>query len=156
MEKVWLKRYPPKVPADINPDEYRSLVEVFDRSCCQFGRRNAFVNMGHSITYAELELMSRAFAAWLQQELGLEKGERVAIMLPNLLQYPVALFGALRAGLVVVNVNPLYTARELEHQLKDSGSTAIVILETFAHARTVPSRDRDRRDRQRYPLDPNR
>ena len=118
MEKVWLKRYPPQVPADVNPDEFRSLVEVFDRSCCRSGRRNAFVNMGCGMTYAELEQMSRAFAAWLQQELGLEKGERVAIMLPNLLQYPVALFGALRAGLVVVNVNPLHTPRELEHQLR--------------------------------------
>ena len=133
MEKPWLKRYPLKVPADINPDEYRSLVEVFDRSCCQFGRRNAFVNMGYGMSYAELEQMSRAFAAWLQQGLGLEKGERVAIMLPNLLQYPVALFGALRAGLVVVNVNPLYTPRELEHQLKDSGAKAILILAHFAH-----------------------
>ncbi len=133
MEKVWLKRYPPNVPAEINPDEYRSLVEVFDRSCCQFGRRLAFVNMGYGMTYAELEQTSRAFAAWLQQDLGLEKGERVAIMLPNLLQYPVALFGALRAGLVVVNVNPLYTPRELEHQLKDSGAKAILILANFAH-----------------------
>ncbi|MDG4554702.1 MAG: AMP-binding protein [Candidatus Competibacter sp.] len=133
MERPWLKRYPPKVPADINPDEYRSLVEIFDRSCCQFGRRNAFVNMGHGITYAELEQTSRAFAAWLQQDLGLEKGERVAIMLPNLLQYPVALFGALRAGLVVVNVNPLHTPRALEHQLKDSGAKTILILANFAH-----------------------
>ncbi|MER2601745.1 MAG: AMP-binding protein, partial [Candidatus Competibacter phosphatis] len=133
MEKVWLKRYPPQVPADVNPDEFRSLVEVFDRSCCQFGRRNAFVNMGCGMTYAELEQMSRAFAAWLQQELGLEKGERVAIMLPNLLQYPVALFGVLRAGLVVVNVNPLHTPRELEHQLRDSGAKAILILANFAH-----------------------
>ncbi len=133
MERLWLKRYPPNVPADINPDGYRSLVEVFDRSCCQFGRRNAFVNMGHGMTYAELEQTSRAFAAWLQQELGLEKGERVAIMLPNLLQYPVALFGVLRAGLVVVNVNPLYTPRELEHQLKDSGAKAILILANLAH-----------------------
>ena len=133
MEKVWLKRYPPQVPADVNPDEFRSLVEVFDRSCCQFGRRNAFVNMGCGMTYAELEQMSRAFAAWLQQELRLEKGERVAIMLPNLLQYPVALFGALRAGLVVVNVNPLHTPHELEHQLRDSGAKAILILANFAH-----------------------
>lgn len=133
MEKAWLKRYPPKVPSDINPDQYRSLVEVFERSCCQFGRRNAFANMGYGMTYGELEQKSRAFAAYLQQGLGLAKGERVAIMLPNLLQYPVALFGVLRAGLVVVNVNPLYTARELEHQLKDSGAKAILILANFAH-----------------------
>jgi len=133
VEKVWLNRYPPNVPADIDPDHYRSLVEVFERSCCQFGRRNAFANMGYGMTYGELEQKSRAFAVYLQQELGLTKGERVAIMLPNLLQYPVALFGVLRAGLVVVNVNPLYTPRELEHQLKDSGANAILILANFAH-----------------------
>ncbi|HCK82657.1 MAG TPA: AMP-binding protein [Candidatus Competibacter sp.] len=128
MEKVWLNSYPPKVPADINPDQYRSLVEVFERSCCQFGRRHAFASMGYSMSYNELEQKSRALAVYLQQELGLEKGERVAIMLPNLLQYPVALFGVLRAGLVVVNIDPLSAPRELEHQLKDSGAKAIVIL----------------------------
>ena len=134
MEKVWLKRYPPEVPAEINPDQYRSLVEVFERSCCQFGRRYAFANMGYGMTYRELEKKSRAFAVYLQQELGLAKGERVAIMLPNLLQYPVALFGVLRAGLVAVNINPLYTPHELEHQLRDSGAKAILILANFAHA----------------------
>ena len=133
MEKVWLKRYPPNVPADINPDEYASLVEAFEQSCDRFGPRLAFANMGYGMTYAELDQKSWAFAAWLQQDLGLKKGERVAIMLPNLLQYPVALFGVLRAGLVVVNVNPLYTPRELEHQLKDSGAKAILILANFAH-----------------------
>ncbi|MDS4026322.1 MAG: long-chain-fatty-acid--CoA ligase FadD [Candidatus Contendobacter sp.] len=133
MEKVWLKRYPPDVPADINPDEYASLVEVFEQSCGRFGPRLAFANMGYGMTYAELDQKSRAFAAYLQQTLGLTKGERVAIMLPNLLQYPVALFGVLRAGLIVVNVNPLYTPRELEHQLKDSGARAILILANFAH-----------------------
>ncbi|MFZ1641479.1 MAG: long-chain-fatty-acid--CoA ligase FadD [Candidatus Contendobacter sp.] len=133
MEKIWLKRYPPNVPAEIDPDEYTSLVEVFERSCRQFGPRAAFVNMGYGMTYTELEQKSRGFAAYLQQELGLTKGERVAIMLPNLLQYPVALFGALRAGLIVVNVNPLYTPRELEHQLRDSGARAILILANFAH-----------------------
>lgn len=133
MEKVWLKRYPSGVPAEIDPDEYASLVEVFERSCQLFGARLAFVNMGYAMSYVELDQQSRAFAAYLQQELGLQKGERVAIMLPNLLQYPVVLFGALRAGLVVVNVNPLYTPRELEHQLQDSGARAIVILANFAH-----------------------
>ena len=133
MEKVWLKRYPPHVPAGINPDEYASLVEVFERSCRQFGPRLAFTNMGYGMTYAELDQKSQAFAVYLQQELGLARGERVAIMLPNLLQYPVALFGVLRAGLIVVNVNPLYTPRELEHQLKDSGAKAILILANFAH-----------------------
>ncbi len=133
MEKVWLKRYPPTVPAEINPDQYASLAEVFEQSCRRFGPRLAFANMGYGMTYDELDEKSRDFAAWLQQDLGLEKGERVAIMLPNLLQYPVALFGVLRAGLVVVNVNPLYTPRELEHQLKDSGAKTILILANFAH-----------------------
>ena len=133
MEKVWLKRYPANVPAEIDLGAYRSLVEVFEQSCQRFAARNAFVNMGYGMSYAELEQKSRAFAAYLQQDLGLEKGERVAIMLPNLLQYPVALFGVLRAGLVVVNVNPLYTPRELEHQLQDSGARAILILANFAH-----------------------
>ncbi|MBK8898184.1 MAG: AMP-binding protein [Candidatus Competibacteraceae bacterium] len=134
MEKVWLNSYPPKVPADINPDQYRSLVEVFERSCCQFGRRHAFASMGYSMSYNELEQKSRALAVYLQQELGLEKGERVAIMLPNLLQYPVALFGVLRAGLVVVNIDPLSAPRQLEHQLKDSGAKAIVILANLAQS----------------------
>ena len=136
MEKVWLTHYPSGVPAEINPDQYRSLVEVFERSCCQFGRRQAFHSMGYSMSYNELEQKSRAFAIYLQQGLGLEKGERVAIMLPNLLQYPVALFGVLRAGLAVVNLNPLCTPRELEHQLRDSGAKAIVILSGFAHLLT--------------------
>ncbi len=134
MEKVWLKRYPPEVPADIDPDRYRSLVEVFERSCSKFGRRFAFASMGYGLTYRELEKKSRAFAVYLQQELRLEKGERVAIMLPNVLQYPVALFGALRAGLVVVNVDPFRASRELEHQLRDSGAKAILILANFARA----------------------
>jgi len=136
VEKVWLTHYPSGVPAEINPDQYRSLVEVFERSCCQFGRRQAFHSMGYSMSYNELEQKSRAFAIYLQQGLGLEKGERVAIMLPNLLQYPVALFGVLRAGLAVVNLNPLCTPRELEHQLRDSGAKAIVILSGFAHLLT--------------------
>jgi long-chain acyl-CoA synthetase len=119
------------VPADIDPSEYASLVEVFDRSAQQFAARPAFHSMGRTISYAELERLSRAFGAWLQAK-GLAKGSRVAIMLPNCLQYPVAMFGILRAGCIVVNVNPLYTARELEHQLRDSGAEAIVILENFA------------------------
>lgn len=134
VEKLWLTRYPAGVPAEIDPDRYRSLVEVFERSCCQFGRRQAFYSLGYGMSYNELEQKSRAFAVYLQQELGLEKGERVAIMLPNLLQYPVALFGILRAGLVAVNVNPLCAPRELEHQLRDSGAKAIVILSGFGHS----------------------
>ncbi|HEY1290434.1 MAG TPA: long-chain-fatty-acid--CoA ligase [Burkholderiales bacterium] len=131
MERIWLKSYPPGVPADIDPSEYQSLVEVFDRSVQQFAERPAYHSMGRAITYAELERLSRAFGAWLQSQ-GLARGARVAIMLPNCLQYPVAMFGTLRAGCTVVNVNPLYTARELEHQLRDSGAQAIVILENFA------------------------
>jgi long-chain acyl-CoA synthetase len=131
VQRIWLKSYPPGVPADIDPSEYASLVEVFDRSAKQFAARPAFHSMGKTISYAELERLSRAFGAWLQAK-GLVKGSRVAIMLPNCLQYPVAMFGTLRAGCTVVNVNPLYTARELEHQLRDSGAEAIVILENFA------------------------
>ena len=132
-EKLWLKQYPRGIPAEINLREYASLKEILARTCQRFGALPAYRNMGVSITYAELDRESRAFGAFLQKPLGLGKGERIAIMLPNLLQYPVALFGALRAGLTVVNVNPMYTARELEHQLKDSGATAIVVLENFAH-----------------------
>ena len=131
MERIWLKSYPPGVPADIDPSEYASLVEMFDRAVQQFAARPAFHSMGKTISYADLERLSRDFGAWLQAK-GLAKGARVAIMLPNCLQYPIAMFGTLRAGCTVVNVNPLYTARELEHQLRDSGAEAIVILENFA------------------------
>lgn len=133
IERIWLQHYPPGVPADIDVHRYASLKEMFEQSCARFATRPAFTNMGVSLTFAELDRQSRAFAAWLQQVARLQKGERVAIMLPNLLQYPVALFGALRAGLVVVNVNPLYTARELQFQLADSGAVAVVVLENFAH-----------------------
>ena len=133
MERVWLKRYPEGVPAEINPDQYGSLVEMFEASVNQFADQPAFVNMGQTITYRRLEEQSRAFAAYLQNELKLGKGDRVAVMMPNLLQYPIAVFGILRAGMTVVNVNPLYTPRELEHQLKDSGAKAIVIVSNFAH-----------------------
>ncbi len=132
MEKFWLKRYPAGVPADINPDAYTSLVEMFEQSVREFGDQPAYINMGQTLTYRELEEQSRAFAAYLQQDLALVAGDRVALMLPNLLQYPIALFGVLRAGMVVVNVNPLYTPRELEHQLKDAGCKAIVIVSNFA------------------------
>ncbi len=133
MEKIWLeKSYPPGVPFEINPDKYPSLVTMFNKYTVQYGDRAAFINMGASITYTELAEQATAFAAYLQQGLGLKKGDKFAIMIPNTLQYPVALFGALLAGLTVVNVNPLYTARELEHQLKDSGTKAILIIENFA------------------------
>jgi len=132
MKKIWLDSYPRGVPAEIDARAYASLGELLERSCARFHDRTAFSNMGVSITYAELDRLSRNFAAYLQKALGLRKGERVAIMLPNLLQYPVALFGALRAGMTVVNVNPLYTASELGHQLADSGATVIIVLENFA------------------------
>ncbi|UNK21627.1 long-chain-fatty-acid--CoA ligase FadD [Yersinia intermedia] len=133
MEKVWLKRYPADVPAEIDPDRYSSLVEMFENAALRYADQPAFINMGEVMTFRKLEERSRAFAAYLQQGLGLQKGDRVALMMPNLLQYPIALFGVLRAGLVVVNVNPLYTPRELEHQLNDSGAVAIVIVSNFAH-----------------------
>ncbi len=133
MEKIWLKSYPPGVPAEIDVNEFRSLGELFDRSVKRFVDKTAYVCMGKAITYAELDAASARFGAFLQRDLGLPKGTRVALMMPNVLQYPIAMFGALRAGYTIVNVNPLYTARELEHQLKDSGAEAIVILENFAH-----------------------
>jgi long-chain acyl-CoA synthetase len=132
MDRIWLKSYPPGVPADIDPNEYKSLVELFEVGIRKYAERPAFTNMGKTITYAELDVQSRAVGAWLQAK-GLGKGARVAIMMPNCLQYPIAMFGTLRAGCTVVNVNPLYTPRELEHQLKDSGAEAIVILENFGH-----------------------
>jgi long-chain acyl-CoA synthetase len=132
MKKIWLASYPQGVPSEIDARAYSSLNQLLEQSCARFRDKTAFSNMGASITYGDLDGLSRDFAAYLQKVLGLQQGERVAIMLPNLLQYPVALFGALRAGMTVVNVNPLYTASELEHQLADSGATAIVVLENFA------------------------
>jgi long-chain acyl-CoA synthetase len=131
MERIWLKSYPPGVPAEIDTHQYASLVELFEKSIRAYGDRPAFTNMGKSILFSELDAMARDFGAWLQSK-GLAKGTRVALMMPNCLQYPIAMFGTLRAGCVVVNVNPLYTARELEHQVNDSGAEAIVILENFA------------------------
>ena len=133
MDRIWLKSYPPGVPAEIDPSKLSSLNELQERSYAAYPERVAFVQMGRSMTYRELDELSGAFAAWLQKVAQLKKGDRLAIMLPNVLQYPIALFGALRAGIAVVNTNPLYTARELEHQLSDSGATAIVVLENFAH-----------------------
>ena len=131
--KVWLKQYPAGVPRDIGSLGYSSLIELFEDSCRRFADLPALSNMGTVMTYAELERKSRHFAAYLQVSRGMHPGDRLAIMLPNILQYPVVLFGALRAGLVVVNCNPLYTARELEHQLRDSGATGIVVFENAAH-----------------------
>jgi long-chain acyl-CoA synthetase len=132
MNKIWLKNYPSGMPTEIDPDQFGSIPELFEKIVATFADKPAVHNLGCTWTYAELERRSRAFAAFLQALPGMTKGERVAIMAPNLLQYPVALFGILRAGMVVVNVNPLYTPRELEHQLQDSGAQAIVIVENFA------------------------
>ena len=132
MNKIWLKNYPQGTPAEIDPDQYTSILDLLDKTFAKFGDKPAFHNLGGALSYAELDLKSRAFAAFLQGLPGMVKGERVAIMSPNLLQYPVVLVGILRAGMTVVNVNPLYTPRELEHQLKDSGARVIVIVENFA------------------------
>ena len=130
--RPWLKNYPPGVPADIGPLPHATIPALLAGSVARFGDRPAFENFGVQMSYAELDRLSRDFAAYLQSGLGLRKGDRVAVMMPNILQYPIALFGILRAGLIVVSVNPLYTARELEHQLKDSGAAAIVIFEGAA------------------------
>ena len=132
MDKIWLKSYTPGVPAVINPDAYHSLVEVFAETCQRYRHNPAFYSMGKTITYAELDAYTNDFAAYLQNDLKLKKGDRFAIMLPNVLQYPVALFGALKAGLVVVNVNPLYTVDELSHQLLDADCETLIVLANFA------------------------
>ncbi len=133
MAKIWLeKSYPADVPFEIDPDRYASIGDMFIKYAGIYADRTAFINMGAEITYQQLEQQAKAFAAYLQQELGLKKGDSFAIMIPNTLQYPIALFGALLAGLTVVNVNPLYTARELEHQLKDSNAKAMLVIENFA------------------------
>jgi long-chain acyl-CoA synthetase len=131
MERIWLKQYPAGVPADIDVTQYSSLVELLEESFAKFGDRKAFICMDKSISYRDLDEMSLALAAYLQSK-GLQKGTRVALMMPNVLQYPVSTAAVLRAGYAVVNVNPLYTPRELEHQLKDSGAEAIIVLENFA------------------------
>ena len=131
-EKVWLKHYPKGIPAEIDYSAYTSVKQLFESCCAKFKDLPAYSNFGCTISYAELDAKTRDFAAFLQSLPGLAKGDRVAIMMPNLLQYPIAIFGILRAGMIVVNVNPLYTPRELEHQLKDSGAKAILIVENFA------------------------
>ena len=140
-ERPWLASYPPGVPAQINAQVYSSLVAMFEETCARSPQRPAYSSFGACMSYAELDKLSARFAAWLSGELKLGKGDRVAIMMPNLLQYPVALFGTLRAGCTVVNVNPLYTARELQHQLHDSGAKVIVVLENFAATLAAVRRD---------------
>jgi long-chain acyl-CoA synthetase len=132
MERIWLARYPKGVPAEIDPDRHRSIVALFRAACARFRARKAYTSLGGSLTFAALEEESAALAAYLRRDLGLRPGDRIALQMPNLLAYPVALFAALRAGLVVVNTNPLYTPREMEHQFRDAGVRAIVILANFA------------------------
>ncbi|MGJ4729168.1 long-chain fatty acid--CoA ligase [Luteimonas sp. SDU101] len=132
IERPWLAQYPAGVPAEIDVDEFQSIPAVLEQSIRQFGDRPAFTNMGKALTYAQIDELSRQFAAYLLGELKLKKGDRVAIMMPNCLQYPIATFGVLRAGLTVVNVNPMYTARELKHQMVDSGASVILVLDNFA------------------------
>ncbi len=131
MDRFWLKNYPPGVPADIDPTAYASVVALFEESFSKYREKHAYVCMGKALTFGEIDSLSSALAAWLQGR-GLKRGARVAIMMPNVLQYPVAVAAVLRAGFIAVNVNPLYTARELEHQLKDSGAEAVILLENFA------------------------
>src|SRR5471030_2229452 len=131
MDKVWLKSYPEGVPAEIDSTQYRSITQLFEEAFRKFADRNAYVCMDKFLTFGELDRMSQKMGAWLQSK-GLKPGARIAIMLPNVLQYPVAMVAALRAGYIVVNVNPLYTPRELQHQLIDSGAEAIIVLENFA------------------------
>ena len=131
MDKPWLESYPDGVPAEIDLNSYSSILDIFEKSCVEFRSRTAYVNFGREITYGELDRLTRDFAAWLQDR-GLRKGDRIALMMPNVLQYPVALFGAMRAGLIIVNTNPMYTGRELRHQLTDSGARAIVVVDNTA------------------------
>ncbi len=134
MERPWFKSYPPGVPHEIALDPADSIPRMLDEACRRFPDRPAFHNLGRTLSFRELDELSGRFAAYLQRDLKLARGDRVAVMMPNLLQYPVALYGILRAGMVAVNVNPLYTARELAHQLRDSGTCAIVILANAAAA----------------------
>jgi long-chain acyl-CoA synthetase len=132
-ERPWLSSYPEGIPETINLEEYKSIVDVLNSACEKFSDRPAFSNLGKTLTYAEIDRLSTQFANYLLHELKLKKGDRVALMMPNILQYPIAIFGVLRAGLTVVNTNPMYTARELKHQLNDSGAKVIVVMEMFAH-----------------------
>ncbi|AKF50255.1 MULTISPECIES: long-chain-fatty-acid--CoA ligase FadD1 [Pseudomonas] len=133
IDNFWKDKYPSGIPADINPDEYPNVQAVLKQSCQRFADKPAFSNLGKTITYGELYELSGAFAAWIQQHTDLQPGDRIAVQLPNVLQYPIAVFGAIRAGLIVVNTNPLYTAREMEHQFNDSGAKALVCLANMAH-----------------------
>jgi len=132
VKQPWLESYPEGVPAEIDLSAYSSILDIFDKSCTDYRDQTAYVNFDKELSYGDLDRLTRDFAAWLQSK-GLKKGDRLALMMPNILQYPVALFGAMRAGLIIVNTNPMYTARELKHQLQDSGAKVIVVVENFAH-----------------------
>jgi long-chain acyl-CoA synthetase len=133
MEPIWLEQYPPGVPTDCKIGADETLIQAFESAVAEWPQRQAFSNLGHTLTFAEVDRLSRLFAAYLQNDLAIQQGDRVALMMPNLLQYPIALFGCLRAGAVIVNVNPLYTAPELKHQLRDSGATVMVVFASSAH-----------------------
>ena len=133
MERIWLKNYPDNVPADIDPDVFSSIVDLFEYSAKKYRKQPALYNMGSTLKYGQLDKKTKYFAAYLQHHLQLKKGDRIAIMLPNSMQYFVAMIGALRAGLTVVNVNPMYTPRELEHQVNDAKVDTIVVLVNFVH-----------------------
>ena len=132
MEKIWLKNYPKGVNKSVNLDEYKSFADFLDKGFLKFSNSVAFENMGKSITYKELDILSQKFSLYLTEELHMKKGDRLAIQSPNVLQYPIALFGALRSGIVVVNTNPLYTPSEMKHQFNDSGAKALVVLAQMA------------------------
>ena len=133
MEKIWLKSYPPGVPEEVDLDAYRSVTDVFEQAIEKFGEKPCFTNLGTTLTYNEMDRYTDQLASYLQSLPGLGKGDRVAVMMPNVLQNPISIFAILRAGFTVVNTNPLYTPRELQHQLSDSGAKAIVVMENFCH-----------------------
>ncbi len=143
MEKLWLKSYPPGIKSEIDADAYQSVAEVFERSVEKFADLPAFCNMGTTLSYADMDRLTAQLAAYLQSLPGMQKGDRVAVMMPNLLQNPIAIFAILRAGFVVVNTNPLYTARELRHQLKDSGAKVIIVVDNFCHTVQEVVKDTD-------------
>jgi len=142
MDRIWLAHYPPGVPAEIDLTRYTSLVDLFEEAFATYGDDPAFVFMDKVLTYRQVDEASRAFGAFLQSK-GLSRGDRVAVMMPNVMQYPIALVGILRAGFTVVNVNPLYTPHELEFQLKDSGARALLVLENFAATAQAAVRNTD-------------
>ena len=133
MEKAWLKSYPPGMPETIDVDAYQSVAEVFDQAVAKYGDSPAFTNLGTTLSYADMDRLTDNLASYLQRLPNMRKGDRVAIMMPNVLQNPIAIFAALRGGFTVVNINPLYTARELKHQLSDSGAKVIIAMENFCH-----------------------